>query len=146
MGRNTSNIFTSGNYSKYSIISDSDNIPPRSSSRTGGSRSFDESYHDTLSVDTGHYGHHGPYTDDEILLKDTESKVAVATYNDQGLAPRRSSTTAIDYHYGGIARSNLRSKSMSPSRIAPNNSYNKKSNIANHRREVSRNIIHGLII
>merc|ERR1712176_841970 len=43
-----------------------------------------------------------------------------------GLAPRRSSTTAIDYHYGGIARS----KSMSPSRIAPNSNYNKKSNIA----------------
>ena len=94
--------------SQLAVPNNDENLPPRTSSRIGVSRSFDSllsnshNHHnhnnDKLSVDTGYYGQ-GPYTDDEMLLKDTASKVAPAGYG-QGLAPRRSSTTALDYHYG----------------------------------------------
>ena len=82
------------------VPNNDENLPPRTANRIGVSQSFDSLLNvDKVSVDTGHYGQR-PYTDDEMVHQGIESKVAPATYG-QGLAPRRSSTTALDYYGGG---------------------------------------------
>lgn len=130
------------------IPNNDENLPPRSSSRIGVSRSFDSLLsaqsnkgdrntilHDKLSVNTGYYAQQGAYTDDEMILKETASKVApAANYGyGQALAPRRSSTTALDIMgQAGALNTNFRSKSSSPSRVASSSSprNRKKSNVA----------------
>eukprot|EP00484_Ammonia_sp_Unknown_P029873 CAMPEP_0197050618 /NCGR_PEP_ID=MMETSP1384-20130603/25480_1 /TAXON_ID=29189 /ORGANISM="Ammonia sp." /LENGTH=257 /DNA_ID=CAMNT_0042483053 /DNA_START=1 /DNA_END=774 /DNA_ORIENTATION=+ len=95
----------------------------------GLSRSFDASE----SVITRYQRQTSQYLDDYMLLTNKEPKIApAADASSHRLAPRRSSTTALDYYqHGNAILADFRTKSASPSRIACSGSpKDKRFNIA----------------